>query len=732
MKHFIQTSEAEGHYHVVYQNDDAKVAAASTSKIDGHTHDVVWVQPPPQVDPATGQPVGEPQPGYWQVGPSPLDGHTHELMELELEDPKVSTEEDSEVVADVHRLFGIAADGESKSYKNAEESAKFYKGEQWDVTLKQKLEAMARAAVTLNFIEKNVDDLNGYQIEQRTEIRYLPVEGGDQRVADLFTFLAKYVSERCFYQREKSKVFIDQIVVGRGLFNLWVDYTKNVQGEVVIERFPWRGAVFGPHEKEDASDAEYVCKHKMYSVGKLKQLYPEKADEISQAFSCFAERDEGHVTHASAADAYKSPSTFPFMTGEFSNVDIAKKELRLVEVQRRIFQRSNVVAQVDDDLYVRADNWPKASADMAKTIPGVQVFEAPVTRIRITRVVGPTLLEDLNPAELPTDDFFIVPAYGKFCDGEYWGKVERAKDAQREINKRHSQAIDIGNKCAAYGFYYSADTFPNDEALEQFKRQSSSPGFIQEINDSSRPPTQVEGVKFPAEIVNLMQVSKDDLRELMNIEVVPGGANDSGDKLLTMEKQKMRGNNWLFDNLAFSEKQVGRLLFHLIQKIYPPARVARLINSLTPDQAQAQQVGEKDLSQYTPEEIYEIMSNVEAEQYDVQVSDGTYTPTVQLANFLLLRDEAGKGMPVPPDVLVELMPLPADQKQKIIQSIQMQQQAQADEQKISANAEIDKTLIAHGMITPRIAEQAGIPPNVGVSQPQPNGAPLQTGQSLQQ
>ncbi len=85
------------------------------------------------------------------------------------------------------------------------------------------------------------------------------------------------------YQRNKGKCFRDKIICG--LANYWVsyefDYTK-LDGTIQIERVSPFDAFIDPEcKKDDLSDAQYVGRYSWESAAKLKQIYPEKADEIN-------------------------------------------------------------------------------------------------------------------------------------------------------------------------------------------------------------------------------------------------------------------------------------------------------------------------------------------------------------------------------------------------------------------------------------------------------------------
>lgn len=712
------------HTHIFYLDEEMGQGAASTD--DGHTHLIQW-QPeipefpeqPEQYDEmgnliAEAVPYQPPQPGGWIVMPSE-DGHSHEITEIVLKEKKKRSKED-ETCSEIRSLYKTACAIEHDSFKSAEESEGFYSGqEQWDKGARDDLLSKNRACVSVNFIEKYIDELIGYQAQNSSDFAATPTEEGDQRVADLINVLFKQVQAGCFYQREKMKVALDCAVTGRGNFSLHADFSEDLRGKLIIERFPWRDVKYGPHEKEDLSDAEYLIKSKMFSMAKLQQLYPDKASKIEKDYEYYLENPKD--LHGWSDDEYDHPDkTAPIIMGEEQIVNIAKKEYRLIECWRRVWVISPVIADPDSDFYFNAYNWDEKDVESAKTIPGISVIKRTIQRMRVTRIAGNVVLSDEYPANLPTDDFHMVPVYAKKRDNRYWGKVEAGKDVQRIINRRESQTIDIANKMSAYGWFYDATTFPDNEK-EKFKRTSSSPGFMVEVTDVNQPPHMVEGVKFPAELVNLQVNAQESLRALMNITPSEPGANTSAAAILQQQKTKLTGNEYLFENMRFAEQKVGKLLLRMIQRYYSPERIVRIVRNA--DSKKPVELGGQPLSEFSDEDIIKLLQTADLGSYDIEITESQQSPTAKIATFMLLSDLASKGIQIPMQTLVKSMDIPDAQKTAIIEEIQMQEQAQGQAASETAKGEITKTLVGQGIIPPEVRQEYGldqIPP-----QPLPEG-----------
>jgi hypothetical protein len=699
------------HGHIIYLNDETGVGLCSTDM--GHTHEIVY-QPPvqPQLD-EMGNEIAPGSPGGFFVQPA-LDGHTHEIQEYTLKAAK-KKEDEAQVLADVRELFKTGRDLEKDSLKKAKESEDFYAGKHWDEQERNRLESLSRAAVTINKIEKNVDQICGMQRQERTDIRFVPQEGGDQKVADILNVTTKHILNRCFFSREESAVFEDAVIAGRGLFNVFVRFDNDLRGEIVVEKFPYLDVVFGPHEKLDLSDCEYLVKHRWFSKAKLEQLWPDKVDEIQKDFEDYL-LPEPHVQYSH--DQYASSDNTYAVGGDIL-VNLAKKEYRVLECWRKVYEKASVVANAQEDFYFNAYGWDAKDLRSARTIPGFFVIENNITKFRVTKVAGGVVLSDEFPAELPADDFFVIPVYAKKRGYEFWGKVESAKDAQKYVNKNYSLALDIGNKMSAYGWFYDGGTFPENER-EKFKRLSSSPGFMIELTSVAQPPMKVEGTKFPSELINLMELGKNEITEQMNIIITPNGANESGNLFAQRRNDKLLGSEYLFDNLSFAKQKLGRLLIKLIQKYYTPDRITRIVrNASSKDPVE---LAGQPVDEFSDQDIMDMLTTTDLEQYDVEVTESTWSPSMRLSTFMLLSELARSGQPIPPEALLEFADMPSDVRNKLVSMMAQQGQAQASAEQAKADAEIQKTLIAQGQIPPAVQQKFLI------QQPQEEQPPMEANQ----
>ena len=166
--------------------------------------------------------------------------------------------------------------------KSAAEDFAFMQGKQWQDGDLKKMREAGRPAITINRIRPVINLLCGYASQNETEPDFLPRSEEDDRISRVAKGITKYCLDRANYQRNKGKCFRDKIICG--LANYWVsyefDYTK-LDGTIQIERVSPFDAFIDPEcKKDDLSDAQYVGRYSWESTAKLKQVYPDKVNEI--------------------------------------------------------------------------------------------------------------------------------------------------------------------------------------------------------------------------------------------------------------------------------------------------------------------------------------------------------------------------------------------------------------------------------------------------------------------
>jgi hypothetical protein len=266
--------------------------------------------------------------------------------------------------------------------------------------------------------------------------------------------------------------------------------------------------------------------------------------------------------------------------------------------------------------------------------------------------------------------------------------VEEVKDPQREINKRHSQAIDIINKQANYNWIIDDDVFKGAREEEEFKQNSSTPGFVIKVNSMRNMPEKVEGSKMPSEIVAMMDLSSNKLREIMNIPAEASGFSErefSGIALQEKKQSTQMANQFLFDNLDSAKRILAKRVMVKVQEIYDVERIVRLVNNSRP-----QSDSDVQKNQINESEAAAMLENEDLMKYDVVSTPSFTSPTARTANFAIIFELAKQGVIQDPSIIIGASDIP--NKAEILGQLAQAAQASQEAEKQKQNTEVLKSL----------------------------------------
>lgn len=708
MAELKRTTDVNKHFHtILLREDNTGVCGLAGSGKKQHFHNVIWNDPiPPVIDFETQQELQPEQPGKFTLAEA--DGHTHDIVELIRVEQDTNTENDKACKM-VHDLYKEAIEYEKDFRKEAKTDDEFYSLKQWPDDVVAELDAEQRSHLTIDETGAKLDTLSGTQRQTRYDIKYYARKGGSQVAAEVFTDMGKIICDWNNFDTQETEVFEDMMAVGRGIFDCYIDYENSINGDIKLRKAPWDGVVFGEHEAKDLDDLEYLIKHKWISKGQLKNEYPEKADDIERTYTgIFETTYDGEEVQPRVGTSYdkgNESNDLSDMYRKLKNdgdlVDVQRKNFKLLEMQRIVYKRVPVaVFRGEIDLNDPAGRPPMFNLNgysqdeisQIKAMESVKIIKVPTSYIKKMVIAGMVKLDEEN---MKFTRFSCIPAYAKKRGKLVWGKVRVMRDPQQELNKRHSQAMDIINYAAGYGEFYDENTFPNKKEEANYKNNANNPRHIQKVKDINNLPQQKQGIKVPQEILTMESLSSDQLSRVSNIHPEMQGAlqsQQSGTALLKSARQGLVGNEYLFDNLALARREVARWLLQAIAQVY----TAKEIMEILYDYKEKNKSQEMASDAYSMEEIQDALTSAldgKLDKYDVKVSESASSPTKRYENFLKLLEAQRMGLEIPPEIIVEYLDLPLSIKEKAIGLIQERQAQEAEIEKMKAQTELQKSVL---------------------------------------
>lgn len=700
------TSGKPKHPHYLFVVDetlaDGKASLRLTST-ESHEHDLEVLESEIEVNEGLGKPAADLS--LVVILPAP-DGHTHHLK---LQNPMIPSEfieipsdKESDVKHKLRRQFYNAKEREKNSKANGIENERMYKGDQWFHLSQEELDKKIKEKkpmLVFNEIQKFVKLIVGYMRQKRTDTKFMPVEGSDSMIADIYTALYKIDSGNSNYEVHESQVVRDQCLTGRGNFWMYVDKDEDVRGEIKFEKTRWQQMYYGEHDMPDASDCPYIQQSIWMTEDKLKNKFPKFKEEIRETIDLLKTLNDDDRERDDKTD--KGMLLFEREGATKDYFDNTNNSYNVLECWERRYFPINTVYSLDEEMkfeYNSPTGFGEEDTKQLETI-GLSVVARNKKYIKHYILIGADLL--VLDEIYPFNNLPIFPVYFDRVGDEILSFVDSAKDPQFELNKRVSTVSDILNKTPFKTRFFDQEIFDNTAQLDFFKEHANDPDALIQVKDITRLPVESTSSIFPAQIVQYGEFMRGLGADLININFeLQGAPSDakSGIAILRRQMQALMGNENIPDNLNFTKRQMARTYVEMAHQTYTPGRVIAILE----DNLQKEENLEAGITlggktfknQFTQEEKIEIMErwqNQKAAKYDVAVTQSPYNATTMMANFLLVAELVNSGqLPMPVLAMLEIMPFPYREKKKLKAIVLESERRQLEIEQNKQNVEIEK------------------------------------------
>jgi hypothetical protein len=537
------------------------------------------------------------------------------------------------------------------------------------------LPANRRKQFNFNRIRRIVNMISGYQRRNRKSTIVTPIENGDEATANQFTKILMWANQQEGILETLSDAFESgAITTGMNLLHVWLDYRSDpVNGNIRVDKCDYNYFLIDPFfKKADLSDCNSIWKRSFLSKRECISLLPNYKEEILGLYSPDTGRDgKFQFTSESYGYSYKNLLTYD----EFYYKDFRS-------------QRMLVDTQTGETMEWRIDDEDKLKL-FIQTYPTVKVIDQDIPTVKLAIVVqGKVIYDDVNPMGIDTYPFVSVLGYYA-PQLPYWpqriqGVVRGLRDAQYLYNRRRIIELDILESQLTSGFIYKENSLvdPRDVHLS-----GQGKGLALKEEAQMTDVIQIQPPQVPPSMIQLSELLAKEVMEISGVnEELIGSASDDKAGILSMLRQGagLTTLQGLFDQLDYAQKQLGKLMINIIQNNFTPGKVKRII--------------EEDP---TPE-----FYNKNFGRYDCAIEEGLNTTTqrqMQFAQLLQLREV---GVPIPDDVLLEAVTI--QDKEKLIQGIQRNQQAQQEQAQQQAQLQMQELQANIELAQARAAADRGL------------------------
>lgn len=642
--------------------------------------------------------------------------------------------------------------------REARTDLNFYLSDQWDDADKQKLINKGVPVLTLNYIKKTIDLITGFQRQNRSDIRYFPIEGGDALVAEVLSMISMWVMKTNDSRFYLSEAFKDGLNTGIGWIAPEVDYSKDpINGDIFIRHESPFNMLYDPYFKRvDLSDCNYIIRHKLLNKDIAIELWPDYEDRINA------------VAGARPDQTFRQDPNVPVDRGQM--VLVMEYWYRSYSMKNFIVSENGEFEEIEDE-------------DMEDLVlpDGAEIIKKKMPEMRVAIMVGKdhsgggspvVVVNDISP--YATNEYPFIPI---FCyltnsasdwDKKLQGLIRPMRDSQREKNKRRSSIMQIVSTIASSGYDMEKGAYDDINAF-----RSGGAGKIFERNRGFSPAMRLPAPEMPASIIQLEQMFTNDIAVIGASPEMLGHVGEKGSAGITIQlrqKQGMVGMQEVFDNLSMAVQKFGRMLVELIVGNFDRDKIERILGEDMPykmeiealtkqltqmeqqlkqmaqtmhqlgdretdnpqehEQMEAQEVqlqrqtmemtaqfqqGQQELARLNAEqqEFWVRWDDLEVNsRYDCSVSETIENETHRISVLSTMQQAQQYGMPVPMELMLDYSGLPEKAKEKAVQQMRAQQEAQAqqvrseaalEQQKLNGQKEIE--LIKQG-INPAVADVA--------------------------
>lgn len=566
-----------------------------------------------------------------------------------------STYEDEDILKRLKQDFKAAEDMSGPWRQEAIELFDLVAGNQWSEVDKLRLQEQMRPALTFNLMAKYIDAVCGIQIGNRMDMKYVPREMGDVKLNEIVTLAAEWARDLCSAYAEESEAWRDMIVTGMGATETFMDFTRDPEGLIVVERRdPVELYVDPTSRQQNCLDARYMMRVRYMSDEEIKERWPDKADEIYSGRSMGIEPadDEAYanyIHHANEAWKYEH-----LAMGNGA-------ERRLSPVVEYQWWKTEKMYRVVTQFGTK-DLTPKQFSKLQKVMDaqGVPYRSQNFKGRRYYRAFACSNVI-LKQSEAPYQGGFsycFMTGKRDRNQNSWLGIGRSLAEPQKFVNKILSEALYIMSVQAKGGLMAEEDAFVDPQRAENEWASPDSivwlePGALQAGKVQPKPISPIPSGfdKFLAFAMNAMPETSGLNLEIMGMtnKVQPGIVEaQRKESALTMIQ-------WSFDSLKRYYETHGKVMLCYIRDFIADGRLIRI-------------TGNDGHQQYIPL-LRDKMSGV----YDIIVSESPKSANQKQKNMAYIMELAPmlmqSGINVIPDLL-KYSELPSDLVEEITQRMQ--------------------------------------------------------------
>lgn len=498
----------------------------------------------------------------------------------------------------------------------------------------------------------------GRQRQHRKATQILSVHGSSDQTASQATKALQLAYTNDDTYNTISNCFKEGAgITGLSLMHSWIDYrsdpicgnlrTEMLSADMLMMDAFWRDM--------SLSDCQFIRTRKYLHKEQVKQMLPGRAHDIDML------NDQAYFD-----------TKFTFMPQQYN---IRRKGFLAYDEYWYLCERMATFI-VDPETYESTEvEFDKEDLDNLKAqFPHIVVVKEKVPTVHLAIIVNNVCFYD-GPNPLGIDMYPFTPFVGYHdlannnYSFRYQGIIRNIRDPQYLYSYRKQLELDL------LAAQFSGVDVEEDALVDDQDAFKVGPGKVRFFKKGrlaalvDKPGANINPANYQA-----TQFLKEDVQG--NAGVTPELLGQAEDSDVGITEQLRQGAalttlQELFDNLDLSQRNAGRLHWAIIQKNYTLGKIKRMI-------------GEDPTNEFRDKSF---------QKYDAVVTNAPLTATTKQLAYLQKYSLWKDGLPIPPDQL--LSDLTIQDKDKLIESIQKQQQQEKQQQQQMAQLQMENQKIVN-------------------------------------
>lgn len=507
-------------------------------------------------------------------------------------------------IKEINAKFDESYSAFNALYTKVKRSNEFYSGLQWNPVDAKRSRDKNIPPLTYNFVKKNVDVVVGIQVQNRSALKALPEESGDNITTSIASILMHHAMRKGNGYRAGSEAFKMAGTGGIAYLSPYIDFRKDpICGDVrivcdsALDIFP------DPSFREiDMSDCTYIVKRKVISKAMAMQAYPMFAQQIKESKSDYRSdyfvMEESGLKDKCVVKELWERVYVPMVTVGVDEPDTGEQIITMTEEE---FEREDKLESVE----------------VLRQLPTYAERRHGKYVLRLAISINNEILVFDGDSPYKGDYFPFVPIfcfYNRFMDRwEYriLSLVDPLKDPQAEYNKSKANMMHYMLSSIHSGWVLPKGAIDDVRVLT---KGMSAPVVQYNPTKDGKDIRRIEPPSLPGMFMNWANDSFNDIMRIgLNAESL--GFNSGAESAKAIKMKNLQGMATIGefpDNFQSSMIQLGKIILKMIYQFYDLNKIKRILG--------------KDYEWITEEHLLQI----DQMDYDVEVDDTTYSPVQRM------------------------------------------------------------------------------------------------------